>query len=220
MKLAGVLFVLLTASVSTAQDPAAPRQPYILFSVVNPQFEPSLYSLEIRQDGTGEYKASYTASGGDTAAAPVDRAIRVHDPILAEIFATARQYHYFAVDCQNSHRRVTFSGKKTLSYTGPDGSGSCTFNYSQNKEINRVALSLMAVGYTLAIGSELASEHRYDRLALDGELGALQQAVDEKRALEIENIAPQLESIAKDDAVMNRARERARKLLNEAASER
>ena len=218
MKLAGVFLVLLTAGVAMAQSTVVPKQPSILFSFADAKLEPSQYSLEIRQDGSGEYKATYTPSGADTAAEPVNRSIRVHDPVITEIFATAKKYHFFAADCRNSHGRVAFTGEKTLAYAGPDGRGSCTFNYSGDQEINRVAASLMSIASTLAAGSRLEREHRYDRLSLDAELGSLQEAVDDKRALEIVNIAPVLQSIAKDDAVMNRARARARKLLNEAAS--
>src|ERR1700739_3225324 len=139
MKLACVLLLALISGVAAAQNRAVVRQPYILFSVANPEVEPSLYSLEIGQDGTGEYKAAYTASEGDAAAPPVERAIQVHDPVLAEIFATAHKHQFFAMDCEPSRARISFTGNKTLAYTGPDGSGSCTFNYSQDKEINRVA---------------------------------------------------------------------------------
>lgn len=217
MKRIGALFVALVAGVVVAQTPAVSKLPQIELSVANPKVEPAQYSLMIRQDGTGVYKATYTPSGDDSAAAPVYRAIRVHSPILAETFAAAHKYHFFAINCQGHHQRVAFTGKKTLSYSGPDGSGSCTFNFSHDKEINDVATKLMAVAYTLAIGSELRSEHRYDRLSLDKELASLQYAVENKQALELENIAPMLESIALDDAVMDRARGRARELLNEAS---
>lgn len=220
MKLASIPFIVLAAGMVMAQSPTTPPQPHIVFSVANPRVEPSQYTLEIRQDGTGEYKATYTASGMDSAAAPADRAIRVQDPVLAEIFSAARKYNFFATDCQEPHGHVAFTGKKTLSYIGPDGKGSCTFNYSREKGIDQTATNLMSVAYTLEVGARLASEHRYDRLSLDAELKALQEAVADRSALEIENIAPVLESIANDDAVMNLARARAQKLLNEATTTR
>ncbi|HTY85645.1 MAG TPA: hypothetical protein VMB19_15600, partial [Silvibacterium sp.] len=66
----------------------------------------------------------------------------------------------------------------------------------------------------------LAIEHLHSRLALDSELENLQAAVKDHRALEIENIAPVLQSIADDEAVMNRARNRARSLLSTEAAKR
>src|SRR5215469_18245170 len=67
---------------------------------------------------------------------------------------------------------------------------------------------------TVHVGNRLAIEHTHSRLSLDAELQQLEDAVKDRRALEIENIAPELQSIAADPAVMNRARNRARALLN------
>jgi len=221
MKFVAALFALLVAGTATAQNAALPAsKTHIRFTVADPQLEPAEYSLEIYEDGTGSYTASYTASKNDSAAAPVDRVIHVHEPLVSHLFATARAHHFFAVECQASHSHVAFTGNKTFAYTGADGAGSCSFNYSRDQAINQIASDLVAVAYTLEVGTRLASEHRYDRLSLDGELGALQEAVQERRALELGNIASELESIANDDAVMARARERARALLLEPASVR
>jgi hypothetical protein len=220
MKLASVIVFVVVAGVAVAQSSAGTEQPYISFSVANSPVEPSQYSLRIGEDGAGIYKATYTASGGDSAALPVDRPIKVHNPVLKGIFSTAHKYRFFATPCQAPHGHVAFTGQKTLAYMGADGKGSCTFNYSQDEAINNAAVNLTSVAYTLEIGERLAKEHRYDRLSLDGELAALQTAVTDRRALELENIAPELQSIADDDAVMNRARQRARALLAESIQSR
>jgi len=219
MKRIVALFVMGAAGVVMAQTSVSSR-PEVEFSVANPKVEPAQYSLIIRQDGTGVYKATYTPSGDDSAAAPVDRSITVHDPVLSEIFAAAHKHRFFGINCEDHHSKVAFTGTKTLAYSGPDGSGSCTFNYSRKKQINDIAAKLMAIETTLAIGSELAKEHRYDMLSLDSELASLQEAVSNKQALEIQNIAPVLESIASDGAVMNSARARAEALLREASMTR
>jgi hypothetical protein len=56
-------------------------------------------------------------------------------------------------------------------------------------------------------------EHEHNRLGLDEELEALQDAVKGGRAQQIQNIAPQIHSIASDEKVLERARLRARQLL-------
>jgi hypothetical protein len=216
MRPAVFIFTVLLAANACAQSAAAPAdRAHIRFSFEDAQLEPASYSLEVDEDGSGNYAASYTASSdGDTAAPPVKRAIRIHDPLLSRTFSVARTHHFFAVECELPHSRVAFTGKKTLAYAGPDGNGSCTFNYSKDPTLNQVAVDLMAVAFTLEEGARLANEHRHDRLSLDGELEALQSAVQDQRALEIGNIAPELEAIASDEAVMNRARMRARELLS------
>ena len=224
MRLTIAICVLLVAGAAHAQTPgqAADRtagRAEIHFAVENPKLEPASYSLDVFEDGTGRYTARYTTSAdGVTPFPPVDRPIHIHDPLLSRMFDVARTHQFFAIECEAPHNHVAFTGKKTLAYTGPDGKGSCTFNYSHDSVLNQLAMDLMSVAFTLEEGTLLASEHLHDRLSLDAELEALQNAAQEQRALELGNIAPELESIANDDAVMSRARMRARELLVEPAS--
>jgi hypothetical protein len=77
---------------------------------------------------------------------------------------------------------------------------------------------LIAVAYALEVGRRLAVEHEHDRLSLDAELEELDDAVKGGRAQQIQNIAPQLETIASDEQVLSRARARARQLLGKSGS--
>jgi hypothetical protein len=77
----------------------------------------------------------------------------------------------------------------------------------------KLAEDLIAVAFTLEEGRRLAVEHQHDRLSLDAELEELQDAVKSGRAQQIQNIAPQLNAIAADEKVLERARSRARQLL-------
>lgn len=217
MRFAVVLLGLLFAGTAYAQSSAQPAtKARISFTVEQPQLEPAAYSLEIYEDGSGSYRASYTVSAtGDSAPEPVERAIQIHDPLLTKTFDEAREHHFFAFDCEGRHARVALTGKKTLAYSGPDGAGSCTFNYSKEQWVDQLARSLQAVAYTLEEGVRLKREERYDRLSLDNELASLQEAVQNGQALEVENIQSELQSIVRDGAVMNRARGRAYRLMAE-----
>jgi hypothetical protein len=196
--------------------PPASGSPEIRFSFEHAQLDPSAYTLVIHEDGSGHYQSTPgPASGGDgIASSPSQRDITVRDPLLASFFQTARSHRFFAMDCEAPDAHIAFTGKKTVAYTGSDGNGQCTFNWSRDKELNQLAENLMAVAYTLYEGNRLALEHTHSRLSLDSELENLQDAVKDHRALEIQNIAPELQAIAADPAVMNRARNRARALLN------
>lgn len=218
MKLIAAVFVLM-AGIASAQDPPpATGGAHIEFTVENHQLDPAVYTLEINKDGSGTYTA--TLGGGDVAPQAEKRAIQIHEPLLSQLFESAREDHFFAKECEAPHNHVAFTGKKTLAYTGPDGTGSCTFNYSREQNLNKIAYDLMSVAYTLEEGARLKNEHLHDRLSLDGELESLGSAAQDHRALELENIAPELEAIANDDAVMERARRRAQALLSEPASAR
>jgi hypothetical protein len=216
-----IAFVLLQAVPSS---PTATGSAEIRFSFEHPQLDPSAYTLVIHEDGSGHYRSTPGTSAGrgidGYGSLPTERDITVRDPLLATLFQTARSHHLFAMECEETDSKVAFTGKKTAAYTGSDGSGSCTYNYSHDKELNQLADDLMAVAFTLYEGNRLAIEHQHSRLALDSELENLQAAFKDHRALEIENIAPVLQSIADDEAVMNRARNRARSLLSTEAAKR
>jgi hypothetical protein len=204
------------ASPAPASDKEA-GSPEIRFSFEHPQLDPAAYTLVIHGDGSGHYRSTPGPSSGPGidgyGSAPSERDLTVRDPLLASLFQTARSHRFFAMDCEATDLRIAFTGKKTVAYTGSDGSGQCSYNYSHDKELNQLADDLMAIAFTLYEGNRLAIEHTHSRLSLDAELAGLQDAVKERRALEIENIAPTLEGIASDTAVMNRARNRARALL-------
>jgi len=72
---------------------------------------------------------------------------------------------------------------------------------------------LESVAFTLEEGRRLDIEVLHDRLGLDAELETLQDAVRDRRALDLANIADQLRAVAGDQRVMDRARKRAMDLL-------
>ncbi len=219
-----ILAALFTLSLAMLQSSPAPASPTIVFQFEDPQLQPSSYSIEIREDGSGHYKSTPAAPTPGTTipsdsadeiltSQPQDREIKIGDPLRSELFAAARSHHFFAMACEAPKNHVAFTGKKTLTYSGTDGRGSCTYNYSRDDQLNRVAEDLEAVAFTLEEGQRLALQHEHSRLALDAELETLQDSAKGGRALEIENIAPQLQSIVDDEAVLLRARKRAKALL-------
>jgi hypothetical protein len=222
MILTALTLLTLAASQTKASDAASPGSATVIFQFENPQLQPAAYSIEISENGTGHYKSSPAAPAPVTDIANADtitpqaqdRPIRISEPLLSRIFAVARSKPVLSNGCEAPKTHVAFTGKKTLTYSGPDGHGSCTYNWSRDQQISQITDDLMAISYTLEEGARLAIEHEHSRLGLDAELEALQDAAKDRRALEIENISAQLESIANDDAVMNRARNRALALLN------
>ena len=217
-----ILAIVLIHFLSQSAAPvaaAAPTPAQVTFSFQNAQLDPSSYTLTFREDGTGHYQSKPgPVSNEGVAPAPLDRDIKINAPLLAGFFRTARAHGFFAIPCQAPNSHIAFTGKKTVSYSGPDGHGECTYNWSRDAQLNQLASDLMAVAETLEEGRRLTIQHQHSRLSLDSELEALQDAVKDHRALEIGNISSELQSIADDEAVMIRARNRARALLNGNAS--
>jgi hypothetical protein len=182
----------------------------------NPGLTPSHWTLTIHPDGSGHFRSergAVTASGVQTIDAPdVDREIQLSAGFAKRVFETARQEKFFAVKCE-SHLKVAFQGWKKFTYRGPDGEGSCAFNYSQEKEIQALGESLVSVAGTILAGARLEMLQLHDRLGLDQETEFLMEAMKDGRAQQICAIRNILQRLTEDPAVMERVRKRASVLL-------
>ncbi len=120
---------------------------------------------------------------------------------------------HFRGGCESRQKNIANTGAKTITYTGPDGSANCTFNYSENKAVVALTDMFQEIAETLDEGRSIDLKHRYDRLGLDRELANLAEAVSAGRAIEVATIAPVLHSLCDDSQVMERVRKRAAGLL-------
>lgn len=216
----GSLAFLLQARWSLAQVAGPPQ---IRFTYENPKLQPAKYVLIIGEDGNGHFQSELgsaaPADSTGTAAGPQDRPIHISKALRDEVFATARKNKLFAIPCDSHQKNLAFQGTKTLEYSGPDGSGSCQYNWSKNTQINKLTDELQAVAATLDEGSKLQREYEHGRLSLDMELEFLTQMAQQERAKEIENIAPILERLSHDEAVLQRVQRRAQALLQGAKTD-
>jgi len=200
---------------------AGPAQ--IRFTYENPQLQPARYVVTVGEDGTGHFRSE---GGGPVSndpqnmpADPQDRPIHISKALREAMFATARKNKLFAIGCDDGAKNIAFQGTKTLQYEGPEGQGSCTYNWSKNAQIDKLTDQFQAVVATLDEGSKLQRQYEHARLSLDTELEFLEQMVHDGRAIELENIAPILQALAGDEAVLQRVQRRARALLVAAQSD-
>jgi hypothetical protein len=192
------------------------QQPAVFqIEFTNAQLTPSHWQLTLNPDGRGHFDADGHPSAQDTnqiLAGDVHLPIQLSAAFTEQVFSIARQRKLFAFPCE-SHMKVAYQGTKRLSYTGPDGSGACEYNYSKDKEIELLGNSLLAVEYTILSGARLEKLLQHDRLGLDQELDSLVTAIHEGSAAEAGTIREILTRIASDEQVLERARRKARLLL-------
>jgi hypothetical protein len=225
---AALIFCSAVAFPQTAETPtAAPAkaQAEVSFQFDRTGLSVPRFTLRIREDGTGSYQADQveipatgTAMRGQ-AAQHIDRPIQLTRPTVTKIFKEARALNHFNIDCASKAKNIADTGKKILTYTGADGSGSCTYNYSENKNVDTLTTIFLGIAFTLDEGRRLEFLHRYDRLGLDAEMISLTQEADAGRALEFGTISPTLAAIADDTAVIQRVRLRATKMLEQVTAE-
>jgi hypothetical protein len=212
---------LVLAGVADAAPEDSPAQ--IRFTYENARLQPAKYVLIIHADGSGHYSSEPGTApleqGQSWPTRPEDREIAISKSTRDALFSAARQARYFSGSCDDGGDKIAFQGKKTLEYEGPDGRGSCTYNWSTSKQIQLITSKSESIALTLEEGQKLQTQHEHARLSLDPELEFLDHMVREGSALELENIAPVLSAIAADDEVLQRARRRASSLLDMAKGE-
>jgi len=215
---AAAIVLALGALGLQGQSQAGPAStPEFQVDFSNPGLSPSHWTLVLHPDGSGHFRSSRgtaSADGDEEIEAPdIDRDVTVSADFAGRVFQMARQHNLFNTDCE-SHMKVAFQGSKKLSYRGPEGSGSCEFNYSKDKEIEALGDSLVAVGGTIVEGARLESLLQHDRLGLDSEMEYLSEAAKDGRAQQIGTIREILARLAGEPSVMERVRKRARMMLS------
>jgi hypothetical protein len=182
------------------------------------------YTILLREDGTGRYQADEAVVSPSmqsssamqyTGGRHIDRPMTLSPATTEKIFKTARALNFFNVECASKAKNIANTGNKTLSYAGSDGKGSCEYNYSDNKSVSTLTDMFLAIAFTIDEGRRLEFLHRYDHLGMDAEINSLASEVQAGRAMELGTIAPTLDAIAGDGALMQRVRLRAEKLLEQ-----
>ncbi len=194
----------------------AESRPVLRVDFSNPGLTPSNWSLVLHPDGSGHFHADR----GKAPAEPletiepvvVDRDVQVSQDFADHIFEMVHRNKDLQIDCE-SHMKVAFQGWKKISYTGPDGQGTCEFNYSKDKDIQALGDSLVSVASTLMEGARLQLLLQHDPLGLDKEMQFLTEGSGDGRLQQVCAIRGILERLETDPDVMDRVRKRARMLL-------
>jgi hypothetical protein len=198
-----------------------PDDPFIQVDFSNPQLSPPQWTLVLHADGSGHFRSlekKTPNSGMKVIEAPsVDRDIQLSKEFAGHVFEAAGHHDWFNVPCEG-HLKVAFEGWKTFTYTGPAGQGSCTFNYSRDKEIQSLGESMQAVAETILEGARFEVLLQHDRLGLDQEMEYFTQAVEDGRAQQVYAIHDILERLAQDNEVLERVRKQAKDLLAHATT--
>ncbi len=193
----------------------------IRFTYENSKLQLQKYVLTVGEDGSGHFhsEGGGPSDGQSMSTEPQDRPIHLSKALRDSMFAVARKNKFFAISCDDGGKNIAFQGTKTLDYEGPEGKGSCTYNWSKNAQIDKLTDQFEAIAATLDEGNKLQRQYEHGRLSLDSEMEILEQMVHDGRAIEVENIAPILQTLASDEAVLQRVQRRARALLQGAKSD-
>jgi len=228
-RLLSILCAILVAP-SLGVSAQQPVDPVLVFHFERVGLPVPEYTFTLHPDGTGTYAASYISVAPESKYAPTyptaqpSKPIETTQPIALSLkttsllFERVRNSDRFRGGCEARVKNVADTGTKTITYTGPDGTARCAYNYTENKSIAAITETFQGIAETLDEGRNIDQAHRYDRLGLDHELSVLADNVRDGRALEVATIAPVLQSLCDDTQVMDRVRKRAAGLLQASAN--
>ena len=188
------------------------------------------YTLTVHEDGSAIYAASYPPEmpkyspyAATVATMPntqVSTTITLTPATTKMFFERTHATNGFVSGCESHVKNIAKTGSKTLTYTSPSQTASCTWNYTEDKNVIVMANAFEGIALTLDEGRKLQQKSRYDRLALDPEVQYLFDSVKQGHAIELGTIAVTLREIANDAQVLERVRAKAVKLLAQSNSER
>jgi hypothetical protein len=201
--------------------PADAERSVVTFDCVWEAATPPKYTITVDSWGRGRYvsreaaKAPEQAGHDDVPQAVPDFELEFSvSPATRDlIFQLTKDADYFAGDYEYKAHRVAFTGRKVLMYAGQGKSFQTTYNWSENKAIDRLGGLFRGISNTIEHGRKLQFLRRFDRLGLEAELKSMEALAAFNDLAEIHIIATTLENIANDPNILNIARQRARRLL-------
>jgi len=201
---------VLFAQLSVAQKAPAPIGPVaITFGVEHAGLLPPVWGLEVAASGKGRYYERDTKDDTEPSSN------RWSDISISPATMTVLQAGESKITdhCETKAKHIAYTGKKTLNYWHGGSPYGCTFNYSDDEALNAAANAFQAIAETIRMGEKLKHNLRFDRLGLDAEMDALVEEVRSGNAIEIQNIAPLLQTLVDDERVMERVKRKAGHLL-------
>jgi hypothetical protein len=215
-----------------------PAVPTVTFDSIWESAKPQEYMITVKSVGLSTYLSRNPLGPPKTtdnprdkqwgteekaAAQPEDKEPDYHvqftmsPPTAKRVFKDAEAANYFNGNFDFIKHAVANTGHKTLTYADPVRYFETTFNFSEHKAVTDLAHLFQAISNTVEYGRKLEFKHKYDKLGLEDDLKAMEDAMEYHNLAELQIIAPTLQSIADDTSVMNIARARARRLLAKAS---
>jgi hypothetical protein len=192
--------LVLGASLAHAAD-----VPNLFFSKSFPGSSPAYVAIHLDKTGAGDYREEEKDDN------PVR--FQLSEPEVATIFDLAAKLNYFDHPLE-SPLKVAFMGTKTLRYVDGAKKNEVKFNFSEDPTAQALADAFEKISESEQLLTTLEISAKYDRLGVMKALLQLEAAYDHKRVVDAPQYLPLLDRIAKNEAYMHQARQRAANLAD------
>jgi hypothetical protein len=222
-----VLFALPGGGAAQNSTSLNPPIPTVTFERYWEAVKPQDYVITVQSTGNTTYLSRNPSLPPEQAATPAEAHEAALDPNYqiqflmseanrARVFKLAEQANFFNGNFDYTKHAMANTGRKTLTYADISRHYQTVYNYSQNKAIEELTELFQNISTTLEFGRKLAFTYKYDKLGLDADLAAMEDAAQGHNLAELQVIAPVLQQIADDPTVLNIARQKAKKILGSA----
>lgn len=203
------------ASGVSAQDDASAgsQAATITFTKVFKSSYPEYVQVKVNESGAGTFDIRQL----DESANP--QPLNVGPELAQKLFRLAAQLHDFQGVKLEAHRRIANLGQKTFRYDKGSESYEVTFNYTENEPANELLNIFEGLSREEGDISDLKRTMRYDPLGVNDVLMRVQGDYKQKLLPEPSQLLPTLDAIAKNDQIINIARDKARNLAGQIRTE-
>ncbi len=186
--------------------------PTVSFTCDFPGSEPDHYMVSVSEDGNAAYDSD-SRLNESAASEPFHSAFTVSQDARTRVFDLTKRANYFQSDLDSKKKNLASTGVKTLTYKDAQKSTRATYNYSPAPAVQALTAFFQSLATTLEFGHRLDYYLQYQKLALDEELKKMEEMSKSGGLEEISAVAPILQKIADDPAVIKVVRARAQRLL-------
>lgn len=229
-------WVLSAAFLTATQLLSQQQDATITFKQVWKQAQPSEFSVIVHRGGPAEYVSDdKNLTEPQERNAPVEsnaeqkvqseeaasqdafkKDFQASDALREKIFLLAEKANFFDGQFDFTKHAIAQTGRKTLTFADANRHTSTTYNYSEDPTIQELTAIFQGISTTIEGARKLDFDRRFDKLSLDQDLKALEEQSNEGRLYEVQAIAPVLQRLAADRAVLHIAQQRAERILKKA----
>jgi hypothetical protein len=219
-KISFILIFALAPLACFAQDAAQPAQgggpqtATITFLKIFKSSYPEYVQIKVNESGAGTFDIRQLDES------PNPQPLNLGPELTQKVFQLASDLHDFQGIELEARRRIANLGQKTFTYAKGGETHEATFNYTENQSANQLLNIFEGIAREEGDISDLQRTMRYDPLGVNDVMTQVQSDYKQKLLPEPKQLLPTLDAIAKNDQIINIARDKARHLAGEIRAER
>jgi hypothetical protein len=204
-----ILIPALAAAACSASQTAT-----ISFQKIFKSSYPEYVEIKVNEAGAGTFDIRQLDES------PNPQPLNLGPELTQKLFQLAAELHDFQGIELEARRRIANLGQKTFRYEKGSYTYEVTFNYTQNEWANELLNIFEGISREEADISDLQRTMRYDPLGVNDVVLQVQSDYKQKLLPEPRQLLPALDAIARNDQIINIARDKARNLASQIRTER